>query len=123
MTTGKEKRFQKVLELERERLTSEISRLSEADVVSDNLGYSNHMADDATEAFEQAKGVALRQHLVDKLTQVSDALERMKRGTYGICQSCGRSISPDRLEVVPHASLCVDCQQKREHAANVRTRF
>ena len=121
MTKRKDNRFQKVLEHERERLTSEINRLSEQDVVSDNLGYSNHMADDATEAFEQAKGVALRQHMEDKLLQVSDALERVKRGTYGVCQSCGQPIGAERLEVLPHASLCVDCQQKRESALSNRS--
>jgi RNA polymerase-binding protein DksA len=116
MTKGKENRFQKVLERQRNHLTSEISRLSEQDVVSDNLGYSNHMADDATEAFDQATGVAVRQHMEELLLQVGDALERMKRGTYGICESCGQTISPERLEVLPYASLCVDCQQKKEHA-------
>lgn len=121
MTKRKDNRFQKVLEHERERLTSEINRLSEQDVVSDNLGYSNHMADDATEAFEQAKGVALRQHLEDKLLQVGDALERVKRGTYGVCQSCGQPIGTERLEVLPHASLCVDCQQKRENTLSSRS--
>lgn len=117
MAKRKENRFQILLEREREHLTSEISQLSEQDVVSDNLGYSNHMADDATEAFEQAKGMALRQHLEDLLLQIGDALDRMKRGTYGICESCGQAISAERLEVLPYARLCVDCQQKKEHAS------
>jgi len=121
MTRRKENRFQKALELERERLTSEINRLSEQDVVSGNLGHSNHMADDATEAFEQATGVAVRRHLADKRLQVSDALERVKRGTYGVCQSCGQPIGAERLEVLPHASLCVACQQKRENTLSSRS--
>ncbi len=116
MAKGKEYRFQKLLEHEREHLTSEISRLSEQDVVSDNLGYSNHQADDATEAFEQAKGLALRQHMEDLLLQIGDALERLKRGTYGICESCGQTISAERLEVLPYARLCVNCQQRKEQA-------
>jgi RNA polymerase-binding protein DksA len=116
MTKRKENRFQKMLEREREHLTSEISRLSEQDVVSDNLGYSNHMADDATEAFEQASGMAVRQHLEDLLLQIGDALDRMKRGTFGVCPSCGQMIGAERLEVLPYARLCVDCQQKKEHA-------
>jgi DnaK suppressor protein len=77
-----------------------------------NLGYGNHMADDATEAFEQAKDLALRCNAEQLLTQVTDALERFEQGTYGICVHCAAEIDPARLKALPYATLCLRCQQR-----------
>ena len=83
-----------------------------------NLGYGNHMADDATEAFEQAKDLALRQNAEQLLAQVKDALGRFEHGTYGLCEQCGTEIDPARLEALPYATTCLRCQQRQpwEHA-------
>ena len=101
------------LEAERERLLTELSQTNVV-VERENLGYGNHMADDATEAFEQAKDLALRQNLERLLDQVEDALERFEAGTYGLCEQCGREIDPARLKALPYATLCLSCQQRRE---------
>lgn len=77
-----------------------------------NLGYGNHMADDASEAFEQAKDLALRQNAEKVLAQVNEALARFEQGTYGICQQCGQEIDPARLKALPYARLCLRCQQR-----------
>ncbi len=47
------------------------------------------------------------------LRQVEDALERMEQGSYGVCDDCGQTISPKRLEAVPWALYCISCQEKR----------
>lgn len=44
------------------------------------------------------------------LSQVTDALERMDRGTYGRCESCGSAIPAERLEALPHARSCASCR-------------
>ena len=80
----------------------------------ENPGLGNHMADDATEVFEQAKSLALRQRLEQSIQEVEGALERLELGTYGLCESCGRSIDPARLKVIPSAHLCMQCQQRTE---------
>jgi RNA polymerase-binding protein DksA len=116
MVTKKENPFRKLLENERIRLTAEINQLAPHDVVRENLGYGNHMADDATEAFEQATGMALLHNVEDLLKEVNDALGRLDRGVYGICESCGATISAGRLEALPYVRLCMDCQQKKEQA-------
>ncbi|MEJ2208610.1 MAG: TraR/DksA C4-type zinc finger protein [Anaerolineae bacterium] len=79
-----------------------------------NLGYGNHMADDASEAYEQAKELALRQNSEKLLVQVKEALARFERGTYGICQQCRQDIDPARLEALPYANLCLRCQQRNK---------
>jgi DnaK suppressor protein len=51
---------------------------------------------------------------VEELRAVHAAIARLERGEYGVCQSCGTEIPAARLEAVPHAALCVDCQARRE---------
>ncbi len=104
--------LKKRLEEERTRLQEEISQLTIGG--QDHPGYGNHMADDASEVFEQAKNLALRQTLERQLEQVEGALERFERGTYGNCLDCGKEIDPARLKAIPSASLCINCMQRRE---------
>jgi DnaK suppressor protein len=99
--------------LEDERMRLETVIAQNAANGQENLGYGNHMADDATEAFEQAKGLALRQNAEQLLAQVTDALERFEQGSYGICERCGIEIDPARLEALPYAILCLRCQQRQ----------
>jgi DnaK suppressor protein len=80
----------------------------------DNLGYGNHQADDATDAFEQAKELSLLQNSKRVLVQVRAALARFEQGTYGLCGRCGEEIDPARLQALPYAALCMVCQQHLE---------
>ncbi len=51
---------------------------------------------------------ALRSNLRD----VERALDKIDRGTYGVCERCGRQISIERLEALPWAVLCISCKQQ-----------
>jgi RNA polymerase-binding protein DksA len=53
---------------------------------------------------------------VEELRAVQGALARLRRGEYGRCQNCGRAIPRARLEALPHAALCVDCQRRTEQS-------
>jgi DnaK suppressor protein len=97
---------------QRARLLEEIKQFRIAG--RENLGYGNHQADDATDAFEQAKELSLLQNSERLLAQVEAALARFERGTYGVCEQCGESIDPARLKALPYATLCMDCQQHSE---------
>jgi RNA polymerase-binding protein DksA len=63
---------------------------------------------------EREKSAALLAALEARLASVEDALRAMERGTYGICERCGKPIPPERLEVKPEATLCVTCQAEVE---------
>ena len=52
------------------------------------------------------------------LQNINSALVRLNRGTYGFCDSCGTEINIERLQAVPFASKCIDCQ--RESEKNIR---
>ncbi len=104
--------FRKRLEEERERLVVQLERLGITE--QENPGYSTHIADDATEVFENAKNHALRQNLQRLLGQVNDALVKFEKGTYGLCEDCGGAIDFARLKALPYATFCLQCQQQRE---------
>lgn len=48
------------------------------------------------------------------IDEISTALERLDAGTYGRCVGCGEFIAPQRLEVIPYAAACVECQSHAE---------
>ena len=58
-------------------------------------------AQDALAALEEVALVEIR--------QVKAALQRVRQGNYGICESCGEEIPPRRLAVVPTAVRCMEC--------------
>jgi DnaK suppressor protein len=47
------------------------------------------------------------------LREVESALERVRGGTYGVCEGCGEDISPNRLKAIPWARYCLTCQELR----------
>jgi RNA polymerase-binding transcription factor len=49
-----------------------------------------------------------------ELRQVDEALGRLERGEYGLCEDCEAEIAEERLEILPFATRCVDCERKRE---------
>ena len=101
---------------ERESLRTQIERLGNSTQEFGTQGY--HVIDDATWVTEQARNVALLRHEKHLLEQVERALERLSAGTYGLCEGCGASIPLARLEAIPYASLCLDCQQRLEKTAS-----
>ncbi len=52
-----------------------------------------------------------------ELTAMDEAMGRLERGDYGICEACGREISEERLQVMPFARYCRDDQEKQEGPA------
>ena len=53
-----------------------------------------------------------------KLAKIEEALARMDRGAYGVCEQCNQPISAARLEALPDSTLCIDCQRGEERVAS-----
>lgn len=49
-----------------------------------------------------------------RLTMINNALDRIKQGKYGICLKCHKEIPRERLEAIPYAFMCIDCQSENE---------
>jgi len=76
--------------------------------------------EEADQAIELEKRLALKRRLIDSLAAIERALQKYESGTYGICDSCGQSIGHARLEALPQANLCLRC--KALQAKDARTR-
>ncbi|MBU4201283.1 MAG: TraR/DksA family transcriptional regulator [Verrucomicrobia bacterium] len=50
----------------------------------------------------------------DIIFEIDEALNRIQMGTYGVCESCGRSIERARMSALPYSRMCVVCQSKSE---------
>jgi RNA polymerase-binding protein DksA len=69
-------------------------------------------ADLAHEYAYRAGRISMVEQLEEQLDDIEQALQRIEDGTYGKCNNCGKSIMPERLEVLPSAELCIDCQRQ-----------
>ena len=94
------------LEAERRRLVAE---LGEAIVAPGQMTYGSQAAA-ASHVFAQQRDRALRGRATQQLALVEAAIARLDDGTYGICQRCGRPIAAERLEALPWAAHCIECQ-------------
>ena len=106
------KNIRKQLAAQRQTLNEQISA-EEAKLVPQ----TTQNPDRSSLAMEYAtheRDLALYEKNHDHLAQIDAALERMDAGTYGICENCGKEIHPARLEALPYATLCINCQTKQE---------
>lgn len=63
--------------------------------------------------------IAILEKHKDTLNKIDEALRKLDEGTYGKCNDCGQEISEKRLNVLPFAIYCVDCQQRREELEEI----
>jgi RNA polymerase-binding protein DksA len=78
------------------------------------VGPDQHLADIATETVDREIDYTLEEHDERLLSDIDAALGRIEDGTYGVCVNCGAQISPERLEAMPWATMCIDCKRKEE---------
>jgi len=82
------------------------------DMTSELSTLDNHPADLGTELYDREKDMALQVHEVAELKKVTEALEAMDNGSYGVCDECGDSIPFERLEAVPYTTRCIEHADK-----------
>lgn len=68
------------------------------------------LEEEADEVEEFGMRLALEQSMEEQLKVIDLALEKIKKGTYGFCDKCGKEIPQGRLKVYPQASFCQKCQ-------------
>lgn len=112
MDAHTQERLRTGLDGSRQDLIAELKRLG-ADPGSGRVrelgDVDDNFADSASATAERAEKLTLIEQTSERLADVERALERMDEGEYGICERCGREISPSRLEARPMSVLCVDC--------------
>ena len=100
----------KKLEAERAQILQELMRLREALKSEVDI----EIAEADPELVEQKITMTLIQEQKRKLKEVDYALQQMQRGKYGVCESCGKPINPERLEIVPETTFCTQCKMMVE---------
>ncbi|HSN04121.1 MAG TPA: TraR/DksA family transcriptional regulator [Nitrospira sp.] len=78
------------------------------------LESARDVGDQALMDLDRELGISLMEMRNRRRQAIDEALNRLRDGTYGVCAECGVEISEKRLQAVPFAKLCVECQSKAE---------
>lgn len=104
--------FEAVLKAKRVDLLQELETLEKLNSMNEagGSGYSSHLVDEGSDFNSYETNFALAQRQGDYLQYVEDALDRIKRKTYGICKVCQGLIEDKRLKAVPTTTTHVGCK-------------
>jgi DnaK suppressor protein len=92
---------------------------SQVDTSRDDCMDSGDLACEENER-EMSTMLSERERL--RVGQIDDAIERIVSQKYGFCEACGFEVTEERLNAMPFARLCCDCQQEQEREAKKRHR-
>lgn len=115
-----QKFYQNLLEL-RDRLLNQMSGLAK-ESAEEMSSYSLHMADSGTDNFDRDFALSLLSSDQDAIYEIEEALKRIERGTYGVCELTGKSIPKARLEAIPWTRFTVEAQAQLEKEGALRSR-
>ena len=114
-------KFRHKLEEERKRLVYEVDSLDEN--VDHQHGqsegaelshYDQHQADAGTETFLEERDLSMEANARTLLETVDQAMERLEKGTFGLCTRCEKPIGTERLEALPWTPYCIECASDLE---------
>ncbi|OGO32251.1 MAG: molecular chaperone DnaK [Chloroflexi bacterium RBG_16_56_11] len=111
--TAKFKKQREQLESERKRLADELIQLQLTASSTEERREGSPFGkreEEATETLELEKRLVLENRLRQEIAAVDHALDKLDKGTYGLCDNCGQPIDPARLEALPQANLCMTCK-------------
>jgi DnaK suppressor protein len=107
--------IRKHLEEEKTNVGARLNALLAQDPFADPDRLTDNAASDAEASEESSHDriAAQTEELKAQLASIDDALVRIGKGTYGFCVNCDTMIDTDRLAILPTATLCLACEQKR----------
>jgi DnaK suppressor protein len=109
-----------LLEL-RDQLLKQMSGLAK-ESAQEMAGYSLHMADSGTDNFDRDFALSLLSSDQDAIYEIEEALKRIEKNTYGICELTGKPIPKARLEAIPWTRFTVQAQAQLEREGALRQR-
>ena len=114
------KYYQRLLEL-REQLLHQMNGLAK-ESAQEMPGYSLHMADSGTDNFDRDFALSLLSSDQDAVYEIEEALKRIEKKTYGVCELTGKSIPRARLEAIPWTRFTVEAQGQLEREGALKSR-
>lgn len=113
------KKYKARLQEVRDELREELQRIEDRTAGRDRLNsdtagedFDEPGGDAAQETLERTQAMALGDNLRDMLENVNNALDSIEKGTYGVCDSCGKDIPKARLDIMPSATMCTTCRER-----------
>ncbi len=85
-----------------------------SDAVEEQPTYSTHMADAGTDTYDRDFALGMLSSEQDAVYQIDQALDRIRNGSYGICELTGKRIEPARLEAIPWTRFSAAAEQELE---------
>ena len=110
----------RLLEL-RDQLIRQMNGLAK-ESAQEMAGYSLHMADSGTDNFDRDFALSLLSSDQDAVYEIEEALKRIEKNTYGICEMTGKPIPKSRLEAIPWTRFTVQAQAELEREGALRQR-
>ncbi len=106
----------KVQQAERRRIEAEIATVKEElarliEKLENKPEWSLGEGDPSLQEWEM--NYALKKDVERRLKSLQAALQKVERGSYAICEICGKPIDPERLAILPETTRCVDCARKK----------
>jgi RNA polymerase-binding transcription factor DksA len=114
------KYHERLMEL-RDRLSNQMDGLAK-ETAEQLPGYSLHMADSGTDNFDRDFALSLLSADQDAIYEIEEALKRIEKHTYGICELTGKPIPKARLEAIPWTRFTVEAQAQLEREGVLRQR-
>ena len=115
-----QKYYKHLMEL-REQLLNQMNGLAK-ESAQEIPGYSLHMADSGTDNFDRDFALSLLSSDQDAIYEIEEALKRIEKHTYGICELTGKAIPAARLEAIPWTRFTVQAQAQLEREGALRQR-
>jgi len=106
-------RYRRLLEQKKNSLSSDLAKTRNAEEETTEEA-TQDIADKAVSSYTREFLYSLSDADRNTLLRIDQALVRIENGNYGQCRNCGQPISEKRLNAVPWAQLCVDCQELSE---------
>jgi DnaK suppressor protein len=113
MTATRDKKIREQLETELKRLTGELLQVQTSASSSEERREGSPFGkreEEATETLELEKRLTIENRIRQDIASVEHALSKIEKGTYGLCENCGKPIDPERLEALLQARLCMNCK-------------
>ena len=115
-----QKYCQRLMEL-REQLHRQMNGLAK-ESAQELPGYSLHMADSGTDNFDRDFALSLLSSDQDAVYEIEEALKRIEKKTYGVCELTGKTIPKSRLEAIPWTRFTVEAQAQLEREGALKSR-
>jgi DnaK suppressor protein len=107
--------FEKLLQERLDILRDAAAALEREEAGAEDVaGRATDPAEQGAELSTRELNLSCRESIGQEMREIGEALERVNAGAFGLCESCGATISPERLEAIPYATLCRECKMAEE---------